>query len=298
MGKIVPMGYKHLEKVAFYPTRNGYLAVTKQRKIPKWGEKIKDHRAAFGKTAQMAADLYAHFQPTRELVRDKGMYRRLSSHLMKVLQSDATNIRGERTAEYGDVAMMAGFEYNNKVKFNRVFTAEHTITLDRARGMAEVKFPAFNAHHEVHAPKHATHFKLIASLHAVNFHTQQITSHHLTSQTLPLHATIDAFSMALEMAKFDPRHVFISVGIAFIEVENGQEYPIKGGVLNAMAIRKVFVKAVVAQEKGIVSAEEIIRQALLPKPSVPPKKRSRALQVGTKKHTRLRKHAVATPLVE
>ncbi|RAJ05523.1 hypothetical protein LX64_02683 [Chitinophaga skermanii] len=273
MGKVIPLYSKHLEQVSFYKTTNGFIATTPNKKVNKWaGEQydaIRAHRKEFGKAAQVAADIRVAFADIMAHIPSPSMYRRLSSRLLQVLKSDITNIRGERTVEEGDVLMMKGFEFNQSTAFNRACRARYDVMIDRVSGEGKVTIPAFKPTQKLHAPKSATHCKLVATLHAINFDSNDVDSIPLSTDALPLNKhQFEDITFNFNFTPNDPRHLFVSVGIVFIEMINNREYKIMAGKFNAMAVVAVFPKPVataivttIAKEKPQITKHPIAQPA-------------------------------------
>ncbi|RAJ06491.1 hypothetical protein LX64_01618 [Chitinophaga skermanii] len=268
MSKALYLHPKHLQKVSFYPTANGYLTTTKQRKATNWEhacyDKIRAHRKEFGRAAQTAAQVRLAFKQIIELIPDKTMYRRFSSQLLSIIKNDHTNIRGERTVEAGDVTALTRFEFNNDAYFHRIFKAKYAVAFDRTTGRAQVQIPAFKPSSEVRIPKNATHFKLVAVAQAINFETCDAQSKYTSTTAFPLDSTLkDDITLELQLPAHDPRHVFISIGIEFVEHLHGREYAVRGGHENAMSIAGVYTKVAhttVVQTGKCIPAIVAIRQ--------------------------------------
>ncbi|RAJ06865.1 hypothetical protein LX64_01993 [Chitinophaga skermanii] len=246
MGRVIPLYQKNLPRVSFHHTQNGFLAI-EGRKKTNWQderyEKIRSHRKEFGRAAQMAADTRLAFSGMLEMFPDKTYYRRLSSSLLSILKSDVTHLRGERTVEAGDVTALTGFDFNQQAQFNRTCRAPYTIAIDRKNGVAKVTFPAFKPSHKLRAPKQATHFQLIATVHAINFDTNRNDSAVASTVNLPLDGKLTAgISLDIPFEKNELRHLFVSIGVVFVETLNNRPYNILGGRYNAMCIAAVSAK--------------------------------------------------------
>ncbi|RAJ10970.1 hypothetical protein LX64_00577 [Chitinophaga skermanii] len=254
MGKIIHL-YQHLEQAAWYTPRYSHVP-PQSRKATNWQapqyESIRSHRKEFGRAAQTAADVQLAFKNITTVFRDASMYRRLSSALFHILKSDTAHKRGERTVEAGNIKALQGFEFNKNMPFRRTCNINYSVQLDRQQGKAHVIMPAFMPKHELRVPRNATHFKVVAAVHAIDFDHNRSDGNCVITNTLALNEAItEGFTLTMDFAKHDPRHLFVSVGIVFVEVESGREYLVKGNTQNTMCISHVFVKPSVVEEEEV-----------------------------------------------
>ncbi|RAJ10792.1 hypothetical protein LX64_00399 [Chitinophaga skermanii] len=243
MRKSLQLTPQLLEQLALLQSLQTLLAAANKKPSTNWGAGTCAQRKEFGRAATTAAAVRHAFKETMEYINDKGMYRRLSSQLFKTLKQDTIHPLGERTVEAGNIAQLKGFEFNSQTKFRRLFTAPYHVALNRQQGHAQVTIPAFQAGSEVHAPKNSTHFKLIATIHAINFDTYSYNSTCVTSEYQSIYQSIPEQIFQLPFQPNDNRHLFVSIGIVFVDVENNRAYKVKGGTCNAMQITHVFDKA-------------------------------------------------------
>ncbi|RAJ05049.1 hypothetical protein LX64_02203 [Chitinophaga skermanii] len=285
---------KHLHKVAFYPTANGYLTVTRQRKPTNWQadcyEKIRSHRKEFGRAAQTAAAIRLAFKQIIDVCPDTTMYRRMSSKLLEIIKSDTSLIRGDRTVEGGDMHALLDFQFNKDVNFYRVCHVTPTIHLNRKAGMAELTLPSFNPQYDIRAPKNTTHFKMVAAVHALHFDTNETNTVCVKTSTLAINEALpNGLTLQVPFQAGDNRHLFVSIGIEFIEILNSREYSIKAGHKNAVCIARVYPKPV-TQEVPLANVipQTIHRESTVAiKRIAPRKKEQHMLQpVNTRKKHR------------
>ncbi|WP_148707176.1 hypothetical protein [Chitinophaga skermanii] len=217
-----------------------------------------------------------------EQFRDKTMYRRLSSQLLAALQQDVSHVRGERTVENGNLQGLKGFEFNKQTRFHRVCRASHQVQLNREKGTVDVTFDKFDPRYELTVPKHTTHFKMMLTVHAINFDTHQTDSYSTLTSTIPLHTQLqDGLALHLDFKPNDPRHLIVSLGIIFVEILDGREYEIKAGIHNAMCITRVYEKQALVTQPAKPSAATIL--AHKPVALIPPTTLKRQHQNSTRK---------------
>jgi hypothetical protein len=71
-------------------------------------------------------------------VKDNRLSNPLMPKLKKVLQSDATNVRGARKISEVDINMLLNFQLSMKVSFDSTYYLEPEITVDLVAGIAQV----------------------------------------------------------------------------------------------------------------------------------------------------------------
>ncbi|RAJ05359.1 hypothetical protein LX64_02516 [Chitinophaga skermanii] len=263
MSKIIYLNPQHLEKLSVYPTANGFITSARQRKATNWNsesyEKIRSHRKEFGRAASTAAGIRLGFKQIIDLVPDTTMYRRMSSKLLDIIKQDTTHIRGERTVEEGQITELAGFQFNQQANFYRVCNMPPKVMLDRQLGTAQVSFPAFTPAHELRIPKNATHVQFVAAVHAINFDENDVRTQCVKGDMFSLHQPLtQGVTLDLQFDAHEKRHLFVSVGVVFIEVLHGRPYKVAGGHQNAMCITHVFPKQAASAIEAVVPNVEVV----------------------------------------
>ncbi len=160
--------------------------------------------------------------------------------MIKVIQADATNNRGERNVIDGEAALLTGFEFNQNGRLDKTFFAPYSHTIDRTAGTLSVSIPEFVSNNFIVAPAGSSHFKLVLGGAAVDFENgsyqngladggeQVLTASALPAQTL---------SVAITPASTSP--IFLVFGIEFYQAVNSKLYPLRNGAFNALAIVEV-----------------------------------------------------------
>ncbi|TLX71659.1 hypothetical protein E9993_20045 [Labilibacter sediminis] len=123
--------------LSFYKSGNDYLARTKGgvdseriKKDPAFA-RTRENGAEFGRAGKASKLLRAVFKAPISQSADKKVASRLTTALLKVVQADTTNHRGERTVPGGDLTLLQGFEFNESTSLDKVIEAAYTVGFDR-----------------------------------------------------------------------------------------------------------------------------------------------------------------------
>ncbi len=233
--------------IIFYRSIDGYII---REKAPSNAEKILTHPnykrtreniAEFGRAAKAAKTLRYAFGPIITKARDSRVTSRLIREMVRVIQTDQLNLRGQRKVANGEAELLQGFNFNAKGVLSTTFKAPFQYMLDRAMGNATITVPPFNPEKMLVAPASGTHFRLFAAAADVDFtqgkdSTDIKESNYFLLDTQQPTTTIH-FQMALPTAS---THVlFLALGIEFVQELNGNKYPLSSGAFNACALIKV-----------------------------------------------------------
>jgi hypothetical protein len=234
--------------VSFYQNaQDGFLARTKGgvdgdriKNSPEF-ERTRENGAEFGRAGTASKLLRTAFRALTINTSDSRMTSRLTGEMVKVVQADATNVRGERNVIDGEAELLRGFEFNKNAKLNRTFFAPYTATIDRTAGGATVEIPAFIPTNMIAAPQGATHVRLVAACASVDFQRGSYGADSAASEELALSsvAPLPAVSLAMSFGEADGQPIFLAFGVEFYQLVNGAMYTLKNGAYNALALVEV-----------------------------------------------------------
>ena len=97
------------------------------------------------------------------------MVSRLTQKMIKVIQMDAVNPRGERNVIDGEAELLLGFEFNINGKLGTTIYAPYTSNIDRPTGVLGVDIPSYIPSNMIAAPGGTTHYKIISAGVDVDF---------------------------------------------------------------------------------------------------------------------------------
>ncbi len=229
--------------VTYYRTADGYMAREKggieRNRImndPAF-KRTRENGQEFG-TAGKGGQLIRKSQ--RILLRqvgDKRVTGRLVQVLMRIVKSDGVNERGLRTIQDGDMDQLKGFEFNQKGKLTTVFFTGFFPIFDRASGAFDVDVADFVPNEAIDAPRGTTHIQLSAGVSSLDFTARTFEEGHIVSPIIPYdNQTQAAFTLSASVPAATTLPVIGVVGVSFFQEVNGQMYPLRNGVFNALSI--------------------------------------------------------------
>lgn len=232
--------------LTFYKTQDGYL-VKKKTSLSK--DKIKssssfqrtrENMAEFTTAANAAKNLRATFKKLLKQSSDNRVVSRLLTLMLRVIQLDTTNVPGKRVVENNNLALLDGFDFNNKGLLDVTFSAPYTVTFTRTSGDITLDIEPFIPAVLITAPDGATHFKIQLAAAAVDFTVKKNTAIAAESAELPWDSTETAplnLSVTLPAASTLP--VFILLHVQFLKQVNGVFYSLFNGAFNACGLVEV-----------------------------------------------------------
>ncbi len=234
--------------LSFYKNGGEYMARSKGgvdgdriKKDPAF-VRTRENGAEFGSAGKAGKVLRNALKVPISKSADKQVAGRLGAELLKVIQADTTNLRGERTVTAGDLSLLQGFEFNKAVGLESVVTMPYTVVFTRSSGDAVVNIPAFVPKNEIAQVEGATHFRLVAGLAAVDFANQSYEVDVAESADLVYDAnTQPSAPILLTISADSPHPVFMVFGVEYYQSVNGQMYPLNNKASNPLALVLVDV---------------------------------------------------------
>ena len=232
--------------LSFYKTQDGYMA---RKKTGVSGKRIKsdpafartrENIAEFTRSGRAAKLLRTSFRSLLHSAADNRVTSRLNGAMMKVVQADLVNPRGQRNVIDGEAVLLEGFEFNLNSNLVTTFLPPFAASIDRASGAMVVDIAAFTPAHMIVVPDGATHFRLKAGGAAIDFEGNSYVVATSESAYLPITQEAQgpiSLSQSVTPASVSP--LFLVFGIEFLQLVNGTHYPLNNGAFNAMAIVKV-----------------------------------------------------------
>jgi hypothetical protein len=227
----------------------------------------------------------------RKGVRSMRLNGRMNGPMLQAIKADMAHGWGDRMISYGDLSVLAGFEFNHNLSLDDALplNVENCYTVEADKIVLQL--PAFRLRKKEVLPKKATHYRLVSAVITVDFDKRR---YQQDVQTTPLQAmgrkAGAAFSAEHVLSASTPGS-FWMLGIEFYTMEKDGPALIKGGALRVMqwigTARKdeVVVEAVpemaekeTVQEMGVVAQEGV------------------AEKVGVKKETAVQEQKAVAPL--
>lgn len=232
--------------ITFYKSKDGYLArekggvsADKIANDPAF-QRTRENGAEFGRAGKAGKVLRTSLRALLQNASDSRMVSRLTTEMLKVVQADAVNPRGERNVIDGEAELLQGFEFNINGKLGTTLYAPFTAAIDRVTGALTIDIPAFVPIHMIAAPGGSTHYKIISAGVEVDFENETYVIDTQDTAIQPWDATATAaISLANSLPAASTHPLFLALGVEFYQEVNGQMYPLKNGAFNALALVKV-----------------------------------------------------------
>jgi len=203
-------------------------------------ERTRENGAEFGRAGAAGKLLRTALRALLINIADSRMTSRLTREMVKVIQADATNTRGQRNVIDGETELLKGFEFNLDGKLESTFFAQFTPTIDRAAGNLTVDVPAYIPGNMIGAPQGATHVKLISAGAEIDFEAGAYVVANSSTPEIVLGPQNEApVSLANAVTPASTHPLFLALGVEFYQQVNGVFYPLKNGFYNALALVKV-----------------------------------------------------------
>jgi hypothetical protein len=224
-------------RLSFYKSKDGYLArekggVSKSRimndaRFARTRENLKE----FADNATSAKLVRDALRPVIAKIGDSRLSQRITQVMMKVLQSDLVNNRGERMVRAGDWSLLKDMELNASSSLSSTLFLETTYT-DSPTAWA-VAIPAFVPQDYVAVPKGATHLRISATGVGLDFSTGARAVQTAVSTLLPVIDPAVAINLSVDKALLPGTHRAFVLSVEFVQMVNGSEYSINNGAHNA-----------------------------------------------------------------
>lgn len=170
---------------------------------------------------------------------DNRVASRVTRTMVSVLKTDTVSDFGFRRVEGGNLKLLEGFEFNNKVPFSATVKVPFASTITRATGAVSIDLVSHIPKRDIAAPENATHYVFFAAAAVVNFVTGEMTVVRQVATPILWDTTAsdpDAIALSLPAASTLP--IFVLLGVEFVSLINGKQYPVSKG-LSSLSVLKV-----------------------------------------------------------
>ncbi|MDB4335201.1 hypothetical protein OAA06_02445 [bacterium] len=214
--------------LSFYKSGGQYLARTKggvdtdRIKNDPAFVRTRENGSEFGKASKLLRTVL--MEPILK-ASDKKVSNRLTTQLLKVIQTDATNVREERTVIGGDLNLLKGFEFNMNASLESVVRAPYTVGFDRTTGEVAVSIVFNNPSEELLPIEGATHAKFTVGIAAVNFESKEYEGEVVPSaEMLISDITASTIDLTASISANNTQPVFVVLGVEYYQLVNGSLY--------------------------------------------------------------------------
>ena len=236
-----------LDDLTFYKGKQGYLVKTKSgvsanriKNDPSFA-RTRENGTEFGQAATSGKKLRRAIIDLLTDAKDDLVTSRLTQTLVKVLKTDTTSPRGERTVAIGLAtpegrADLNGFNFNDNAILSSVLLSDYT--LDTATG--EVDIPSFVPIQNLDSPEGATHVSFNCGFLNIDFATDDKDLQLSPVVNLPINATNTPITLTPAGVPAGSGNQLFFLKIAFYQEVNSVQYPLNNGAFNALQLIEVL----------------------------------------------------------
>ena len=233
--------------ITFYKSQDGYLAREKggidANRIasdPAF-QRTRENGSEFGAAGKAGKMLRVSLRALLQNTADNRMVSRLTQEMVKVVQADAINARGERNVIDGEAELLEGFEFNKYGKLGTALYAPFAAVINRVTGLLNVDIPSYVPENMIAAPGGTTHYKIISAGAEIDFENETYVIDNNNSAILPWDSVVTtALNLSNAVTANSTHPLFMALGIEFYQEINGVKYTLKNGAFNALALVKVL----------------------------------------------------------
>ena len=233
--------------ITFYKSQDGYLAREKggidANRIasdPAF-QRTRENGSEFGAAGKAGKMLRVALRALLQNTADNRMVSRLTQEMVKVVQADAINARGERNVIDGEAELLEGFEFNKNGKLGTALYAPFAAVINRVTGLLNVDIPSYVPVNMISAPGGTTHYQIISAGAEIDFENESFVIDNNNSAILPWDSVATtALNLSNAVTANSTHPLFMALGIEFYQEINGVKYTLKNGAFNALALVKVL----------------------------------------------------------
>ena len=232
--------------ITFYKSKDGYLAREKGgvpadriRNDPAF-QRTRENGSEFGRAGKSGKVLRNSIRALLQNSSDSRMVSRLTQQMVKVIQMDETNPRGQRNVIDGEAELIQGFDFNINGKLGNTLYVPINATLDRVSGEANVEIDAFTPTVDIAAPGGTTHFKLVSAGMEIDFENETFNTKSSETAILPWdNLQSAAVNLANALTANSTKPLFLVLGVEFYQEVNGEKYPLKNEITEKVNFQEI-----------------------------------------------------------
>lgn len=221
----------------------------KRNKDPRYANCVR-HQHEFGRAGKGGKLFRMAFSDMIRQLKTPDITGRLTGEFLRVVQSDPVNDYGERTIQAGNLALLRGFEFDKKNRFNNVFYGQCDVAMDRSTGRCIIQFSSIDLTNMLWRVNGASHFIITAGAALLDFenntYSADIKNSGMLQSTNPKN-----FEIQLTLPKQSALPLIVVLGISFHKIVNKVIWPVcKYGPM-AMKIVKTDQVTVASSIKNV-----------------------------------------------
>lgn len=235
-----------IDDISFYKTADGHMArakggISRDRILsdPAF-QRTRENGAEFGTAGRGGKLVRTALRHLLQHAKDRRVVGRLTKELLAIIKTDATNKRGARKIEEGDLNLLEDFDFNINAPLRTTLYAQFDVSFNRTTGESTANIEAFSPAIRIAAPTGTTHFKISLGAAELDFPSMQFVFSSSNTGIIPYDPVeIPASSLMATLTASSSLPVVQALGVEFFQFVNGEHYPLKNGANNALTIVKV-----------------------------------------------------------
>jgi hypothetical protein len=193
-------------------------------------------RAHFSKATKAGKLLRTAFARLLFNIVDTQTTGRLTSTMLKVVQTDQVNDFGKKSANTGGLGMLEGFEFNKRKEVRKICFASYAAAVDRTTGCCTLTFPSFLPEANIKFPKGKCYCRLTLAGGALDFEKEIYFTDIQTSEYFTQGKHL-ALALRVQLPAQQAQPIVLLLGIEFYKKVNDQYLLMYGG--GPLALRVV-----------------------------------------------------------
>ena len=166
---------------------------------------------------------------------------RLTTLMLRVVQSDTVGERGERTLVKGDATLLEGFEFNTGAA-GSTLKMPYSLNVSATAGTAAISIPSFVPRNGIEATLGATHYRIVLGAAHLDFATGRQEAATDDSGWLAYDsAATAAMTLQCMLASSPASPLVVVLGVQYSQKVNGTYWTMQNSAYNALGVVKVDV---------------------------------------------------------
>jgi len=203
--------------------------------------RTRENGSEFGRAQQEGKKLRGLLKDVLFQNADSRFSLRLANRLLKVIQTDSVNIRGERGLVAENLVMLQEIECNNRTKLADISLLPIALNYDRSSGTGTLECAQLIPMLNIAKLKGATHVRYMLVLQEFSGEDLDQRPSIQRSEYVDL-MTIDPIDLQLTatLQADAAKSVLLLAGLEYFQLVNSAYYPLANGKYNALTIKQVY----------------------------------------------------------
>ncbi|MDF2192088.1 hypothetical protein [Paraflavitalea sp. CAU 1676] len=160
---------------------------------------------------------------------------RVNGLMHNVVKTDMEHHWGDRRASCGDLSLVAGFEFNQKLDLDDALPLNISDCYSVEGGKVQLNMPAFRVRKKKCLPAKATHYRMVSCVLSIDFDKKKYVCNRVHSELYAMGRKAGgAFAIEQEFLTDQAQGCLWIVGIEFYKLVQEKPVLVKGGALRVM----------------------------------------------------------------